>query len=63
MPVIWHQSILTFVANYKHYLTVEHRERLRALLKVRSHYIITGEIRRELFSNSGNQEASMEVDQ
>ena len=66
MPVIWHQSLLSFVANYKHYLTIEHKQRLKSLLKVQQHYLITPETRKELFASGMNaprdRDASMELE-
>lgn len=50
MPVIWHQSLLSFVQRYKAELTVEQKNRLKPVLRAQSHWMITPEVRRELFS-------------
>jgi essential nuclear protein 1 len=49
MPVMWHQTLLTFVQTYRYNLTDEQRDRLKPLLKAQQHKTITPEIRRELF--------------
>ena len=49
MPVMWHQSLLTFVQTYRYNLSDEQRNRMKSLLKVQQHHTITAEIRRELF--------------
>lgn len=48
LPVLWHQSLLTFVQRYKGDVSTEQRETLLELLKHQSHPVITSEIRREL---------------
>lgn len=48
MPVLWHNSLLTFVQRYKSSLDEGQRTRLLELLKVHSHHMITPEVRREL---------------
>lgn len=48
LPVLWHQSLLTFVQHYKGDVSTEQRETLLELLKYHSHPAITSEIRREL---------------
>jgi essential nuclear protein 1 len=48
LPVLWHQSLLTFVQRYKGDVSTEQREALLELLKHQSHPAITPEIRREL---------------
>ncbi|CAB4277127.1 unnamed protein product [Prunus armeniaca] len=48
MPVIWHQSLLTFVQRYKNELQKEDKDNLRNLLEKQKHYLVTPEIRREL---------------
>jgi essential nuclear protein 1 len=48
MPVLWHNSLLTFVQRYKSSLDEAQRTRLLELLKVHSHHMITPEVRREL---------------
>jgi len=48
LPVLWHQSLLTFAQRYKNDLSTEQKEALLDLLRVQSHHSITPEIRREL---------------
>lgn len=48
MPVLWHQSLLTFVQRYKNDISSEQKEALFGLLRKQSHYKITPEVRREL---------------
>jgi hypothetical protein len=47
LPVLWHQSLLTFVQRYKGDVSTEQRESLLELLKHQSHPSVTPEIRRE----------------
>uniref|UniRef100_A0A2A4JSW8 Bystin n=1 Tax=Heliothis virescens TaxID=7102 RepID=A0A2A4JSW8_HELVI len=48
LPVLWHQSLLTFVQRYKADISTEQRDALLELLRKQSHPTITPEIRREL---------------
>jgi essential nuclear protein 1 len=48
LPVLWHQSLLTFIQRYKGDVSTEQREALLELQKHQSHPAITPEIRREL---------------
>ncbi len=48
LPVLWHQSLLTFVQRYKGHISSEQKEALLELLKHQIHDKITPEIRREL---------------
>lgn len=48
LPVLWHQSFLTFVQRYKSHISSEQKEALLELLKLQVHDKITPEIRREL---------------
>lgn len=48
LPVLWHQSFLTFVQRYKSDISSEQKEALLELLKHQSHHTITAEVRREL---------------
>ena len=48
LPVIWHNSLLTFVQRYKSSLEEGQKGRLLGLLTVHSHHMITPEVRREL---------------
>jgi len=50
LPVLWHQSLLTFAQRYKDSISSEQRDALMALLRVQRHPQITDEIRRELTS-------------
>ncbi|XP_058078065.1 bystin isoform X1 [Magnolia sinica] len=54
MPVIWHQSLLSFVQRYKNELTKEDKDNLERLLQYQKHHLVTPEIRREL-KNSRNR--------
>lgn len=48
LPVLWHQSLLTFVQRYKSDVSSEQKEALLELIKKHSHHEISNEIRREL---------------
>ena len=48
MPVVWHQSLLTFVQRYKNEIRGEDREALRRLIRTQYHYQISPEVSREL---------------
>ncbi|GAA5884159.1 hypothetical protein JCM16303_005947 [Sporobolomyces ruberrimus] len=48
MPVLWHQSFLVFVQRYKQDLTAEQKEALLDVLRAKTHFQITPEIRREI---------------
>ncbi|GLH11228.1 Bystin [Gryllus bimaculatus] len=48
LPVLWHQSLLTFVQRYKNDVSSEQREALLGLLKRHHHYLISPEVQREL---------------
>lgn len=48
MPVLWHQSLLTFVQRYKNDISSEQKDALFALLRKQQHMKLTPEIRREL---------------
>ena len=48
LPVLWHQSLLTFVQRYKSHVSSEQKEAILELLKIQIHDKITPEIRREL---------------
>ncbi|XP_053382277.1 bystin-like isoform X2 [Mercenaria mercenaria] len=48
LPVLWHQSLLTFVQRYKEDISSEQKEAMMELLRVHSHELITAEVRREL---------------
>ncbi|CAK8675962.1 unnamed protein product [Clavelina lepadiformis] len=48
LPVLWHQCFLTFAEIYRSDISSEQRESLLELLRLRSHDLITPEIRRQL---------------
>ena len=48
--MLWHQCLLAFAQHYKTEVTKEQKARLKTLLRVQAHPMITPEIRRELFS-------------
>lgn len=48
MPVLWHQSLLTFVQRYKNDISSEQKDALFGLLRKQQHVKITPEVRREL---------------
>lgn len=50
LPVLWHQSLLTFAQRYKGDLTFRDREQLKLVLRRQPHGEITTETRRELFA-------------
>ena len=51
LPVLWHQSLLTFVQRYKEDLAVEQKEALLEVIRSKSHHEITPEIRREIMNS------------
>ena len=48
VPVVWHQSLLTFVQRYKTQIRAEDKQRLKKLVDVQHHYLMGPEIKREL---------------
>ncbi|XP_034692374.1 bystin-like [Vitis riparia] len=54
MPVIWHQSLLTFVQRYKNQLRKEDKDSLKTLIEIQRHKLVTPDISREL-NNSRNR--------
>lgn len=50
LPVIWHQSLLTFAQRYKNDITDDQRDALIAVVRLQSHPSISPEIRRELLA-------------
>ena len=48
LPVLWHQSLLTFVQRYKEDISLEQKEALLELIRVKEHQDITPEIRHEI---------------
>ncbi|KAI0482466.1 Bystin-domain-containing protein [Xylariaceae sp. FL0804] len=53
LPVIWHQTLLSFAQRYKHEITEDQREALLDLLLTHGHHKIGPEIRRELLAGRG----------
>lgn len=51
LPVLWHQSLLTFVQRYREDVSVEQKEALLELIRHKSHREITPEIRREIVNS------------
>jgi len=58
LPVLWHQSLLTFCQRYKQDVSTEQKEALLELLKIHSHHKITAEVRRELTHSKARDEES-----
>ncbi|GAA6043793.1 hypothetical protein JCM8097_007710 [Rhodosporidiobolus ruineniae] len=63
MPVLWHQSFLVFVQRYKSDLTSEQKEALLEVLRYKSHYQITPEIRREIVHSVARGEEILQADE
>ncbi|KAI0817199.1 Bystin-domain-containing protein [Xylaria sp. FL0064] len=53
LPVIWHQTLLSFAIRYKNEITEDQRELLLDLLLTHGHHKIGPEIRRELLAGRG----------
>lgn len=51
LPVLWHQSLLTFVQRYKEDMCVEQKESLLELIRIKCHHEITAEVRREIVNS------------
>lgn len=51
LPVLWHQSLLTFVQRYKEDMSMEQKEALLELVRLQCHHDITPEIRREIVNS------------
>lgn len=49
LPVLWHQSLLTFVQRYKEDLSIPQRESLFGLAAFHSHHTITAEVSNYIF--------------
>ncbi|XP_055915018.1 bystin [Eupeodes corollae] len=62
MPVLWHQSLLTFAQRYKNDISSEQKEALLGLLKTHAHPKIGPEVRRELQSAVCRDIEGMECD-
>ncbi|XP_077990316.1 bystin-like [Glandiceps talaboti] len=61
LPVLWHQSLLTFVQRYKEDISSEQKEALLDLLRNQTHGQITPEIRRELQHSKCRDEETDEL--
>ncbi|KAJ1688781.1 hypothetical protein LUZ63_012936 [Rhynchospora breviuscula] len=48
MPVIWHQSLLSFVQRYKCEMQRKDKDDIERLMQHQKHYLVTPEIKREL---------------
>ncbi len=48
LPVLWHQSLQTFVQRYKEDISLEQKESLLELIRHKSHNGVTPDIRREI---------------
>jgi len=59
LPVLWHQSLLSFAERYKTEITQEQKTHLKYLLRVHCHPKITPEIRRELFQSKCRGDTDM----
>ncbi|KAI1497338.1 Bystin-domain-containing protein [Biscogniauxia marginata] len=53
LPVIWHQTLLSFAQRYRNEITEDQREALLDLLLTHGHHKIGPEIRRELLAGRG----------
>ena len=56
LPILWHQCLLIFIQNYKQDISSEQKDALLELLRVKSHYQITPEIRKELLNSRTRDE-------
>lgn len=61
LPIIWHQSLLALAQRYKNDLRTEQKDALRDLMHIHTHYSITPEIRREMFTAASRGEAASTV--
>lgn len=51
LPVLWHQSLLAFVQRHKEDMSLEQKEGLMDLVRVKTHHEISHEVRRELLQS------------
>ena len=51
LPVLWHQSLLTFVQRYKEDMAQEQKDAILELVRTHNHHEITAEVRRELVNS------------
>lgn len=63
LPVVWHQSLLTFIQRYKSEIRREDKDALRALCKHQPHYAMTPEVLRELDSSRSRGEKADGISQ
>lgn len=56
LPVLWHQSLLTFVQRYKEDISSEQKDAVMELCRVHVHGKITEEVRRELIHSKSREE-------
>ncbi|KAK3087531.1 hypothetical protein FSP39_007140 [Pinctada imbricata] len=62
LPVLWHQSLLTFIQRYKEDISSEQKEALMELLRAHSHEQITPEVRRELMNSKCRDVETLEAE-
>ncbi|CAH3170687.1 unnamed protein product [Porites lobata] len=62
LPVLWHQSLLTFVQRYKEDISTEQKDALMELCRVHVHAQITAEVRRELTHSKSREEEGEAMD-
>jgi len=55
LPVLWHQTLLSFVQRYKEDLTPEQLDLISQVCSRHFHYLITPEVRRELAAAQGKK--------
>ena len=63
LPVLWHQSLLTFAQRYKGDLTANDREQLKLVLRRQAHGDITTETRREIFAQVSSAQSDVGRDE
>eukprot|EP00835_Amoeboradix_gromovi_P002960 NODE_181_length_15774_cov_0.163892.p5 type:complete len:380 gc:universal NODE_181_length_15774_cov_0.163892:13479-12340(-) len=56
MTVLWHQSLLVFCQRYKNDFSDAQIEAFLNLISKKKHYLISGEIKRELMQNKSNMD-------
>lgn len=61
LPVLWHQSLLTFVQRYKEDISSEQKQALLDLLRAQTHPSITHEIRREIINSKSRDTEELMV--
>lgn len=60
LPVLWHQSLLTFCQRYKQDVSSEQKQALLEICKIHHHHTITEEVRRELQHSKCRDEETAE---